>query len=98
RRLGVQQLVCGELRPSADGWSVALAVVDGVSGARRWSHQFALSNAGPPGVISQVAAQTARALHVEMHRTAAQNAALRPLSTPTTAAAALQGWQGLNDG
>ena len=51
RQLGVQQVVCGELRAAADGWSAALAVVDGVSGARRWSHRFALAHAGLPELI-----------------------------------------------
>jgi DNA-binding winged-HTH domains len=91
-RLGVQQVVCGELRALADGWSVALAVVDGVSGSRRWSHQFGLAHAGLPSLIGQVAAQTARALLVEMHRTAAENAAARPPSERSANDIALQGW------
>ncbi len=98
RQLGVQQVVCGELRAVADGWSVALAVVDGVSGTRRWSHRFALARAGLPDKIGQVAAQAARALLVEMHRTAAAKAAERPLSERSAGDLALQGWASIYDG
>jgi DNA-binding winged helix-turn-helix (wHTH) protein/tetratricopeptide (TPR) repeat protein len=98
RQLGVQQVVCGELRAAADGWSVVLAVVDGISGARRWSHRFALARAGLPGVIEQVAAQSARALLVEMHRTAAESAAARPPSERSAGDLALQGWASVYDG
>lgn len=92
RQLGVRQLVCGELRAVADGWSVVLAVVDGVSGTRRWSHRFALAHAELPNLIGQVAAQAARALLVEMHRTAATIAAERPLSQRSAGELAFQGW------
>lgn len=98
RQLGVQQVVCGELRAADDGWSVTLAVVDGVSGTRRWSHRFALARSGLPGVIEQVAAQAARALLVEMHRTAAAAADERPLSQRSADDLALQGWARMYDG
>jgi len=98
RRLGVQQLVCGELRAVAGGWSLALAMVDGVSGARRWSHRFALANVGLPDLIGEAAAQAARALLVEMHRTAAAIAAERPPSERSAGDLALQGWASIYDG
>ncbi len=98
RQLGVQQLVCGELRVVANGWSVVLAVVDGASGTQRWSHRFALVHAELPNLIGQVAAQTARALLVEMHRTAAAIAAERPLSQRSAGDLAFQGWASLYDG
>jgi len=97
-QLGVQQVLCGELRAVADGWSVTLAVVDGISGARRWSHRFALAHAGLSDRIGQVAAQAARALLVEMHRTAAENAAARPPSERSAGDLALQGWASVYDG
>jgi len=98
RRLGVQQVVCGDLQAVADGWSAALSVVDGISGARRWSHRFGLPHAALPRLIGQVAAQTARALLVEMHRTAAANAAAQPLSERSAGDLALQGWASIYDG
>jgi TolB-like protein len=98
RQLEVQQLMCGELLAAADGWNVVLAVVDGVSGTRRWSHQFALGRAGLPERIAQVAAQAARALLVEMHRTAAAVAAALPLSQRSAGDLALQGWASIYEG
>ena len=98
RQLGVQQVVCGELRAADDGWSVELAVVDGVSGTRRWTHRFALARVRLPGVIEQVAAQAARALLVEMHRTAAAAAAQLPVSQRSAGDLALQGWASVYDG
>ena len=98
RQLGVQQVVCGELRAIAGGWTLMLSVVDGVSGARRWSHRFALAHTALPQQIGEVAAQAARALLVEMHRTAAEVAARRPLSERSAGELALQGWARLYDG
>lgn len=98
RRLGVQQVVCGELRAVAGGWSVLLAVVDGVSGTRRWAHRYALARAGLPDLIVQVAAQAARPLLVEMHRTAAEFAAARPPGERSAGDLALQGWASIYDG
>lgn len=98
RQLGVQLLVCGELRAVADGWTSALAVVDGVSGARRWSHQFALAHPEMPDLIGQAAAQTARALLVEMHRTGAAIAAELPQNERSPGDLALQGWASIYDG
>jgi adenylate cyclase len=98
RQLGVQQVMCGELLAAADGWRVALAVVDGASGVRRWSHQFALARTELPERIEQVAAQAARALVVEMHRTAAAAASDMPLSQRSADDLALQGWASVYDG
>lgn len=98
QQLGVQQVVCGELRTADDGWSVDLAVVDGVSGTRRWTHRFALARVRLPGLIEQVAAQAARALLVEMHRTAAAAAAQLPVSQRSASDLALQGWASVYDG
>jgi tetratricopeptide (TPR) repeat protein len=75
-----------------------VAVVDGVSGSRRWSHRFALARAELPELIGQVAAQAARAVLVEMHRTAAAIAAERPLGQRSAGDLALQGWASVYDG
>jgi DNA-binding winged helix-turn-helix (wHTH) protein len=98
RRLVVQQVVCGELRAVPHGWRLALAVVDGASGARRWSHRFVLARAGLPEQIRTVTAQAARAVFVEMHRMAAQTAAARPPSERSASDFALQGWASIYDG
>jgi DNA-binding winged helix-turn-helix (wHTH) protein/tetratricopeptide (TPR) repeat protein len=98
RQLGVQQVMCGELLAAGDGWTVALAVVDGATGVRRWSHQFTLAGAGLPERIGQVAAQAARALVVEMHRTAAAATSDLPASQRSADDLALQGWASVYDG
>jgi tetratricopeptide (TPR) repeat protein len=67
-------------------------------GVRRWSHQFALARTGLPDQIGEVAARTARALLVEMHRTAAEIAATRPPSERSAGDLALQGWASIYDG
>jgi tetratricopeptide (TPR) repeat protein len=90
--------VCGELRAVAGGWSLALAMVDGVTGARRWSHTFTLSHLGLPDQINQVTAQAARALLVEMHRTVAEVAAGRRPDERSAGDLALQGWTSIYDG
>ena len=98
RQLGVRQVVCGDLWVAADGWQLALAVVDGASGARRWEHRFALARAALPQRIGEVAAQAARALLVEMHRSAAEIAAARAPGERSAGDLALQGWACIYEG
>jgi DNA-binding winged helix-turn-helix (wHTH) protein len=92
QRLGVQQVVCGSLRAVAAGWSLGLEIIDGITGARRWSHRFALAREDVPAQIETVAAQAARAVLVEMHRTAAEVAATAPEDARSADDFALQGW------
>jgi tetratricopeptide (TPR) repeat protein len=73
-------------------------MIDGVTGARRWSHRFALAGAGLPGQVETLAAQAARAVLVEMHRTAAEVAAAAPLDARSASDLALQGWAAVYDG
>lgn len=98
RRLGVQQVVCGELHVVAGGWSLALAVVDGASGARGWSHRFAIAHDRVSEQIATVAAQAAHALLVEMHRSAAATAAANPPGERSAGEFALQGWASIYGG
>ena len=96
--LGVQQVVCGDLRAVASGWNLTLAVIDGVTGARRWLHRFALERTSLPEGIGEVAAQAARAVLVEMHRTAAAIASAHAPGQQSPADLALQGWAKLYEG
>jgi DNA-binding winged helix-turn-helix (wHTH) protein/tetratricopeptide (TPR) repeat protein len=98
RLLGVQQVVCGDLRAGASGWSLALEIIDGMSGARRWSHRFAVARAELPAQIETLASQAARAVLVEMHRTAATLAAAAPPHARSASDLALQGWTCVYDG
>lgn len=96
--LGVHQVVCGELHATAKGWRLALAMVDGASGERRWSRGFELAREANAGRLDDIAAQAARALLVEMHRSAAQRAAARPQSERSADELAIQGWAAVYDG
>jgi tetratricopeptide (TPR) repeat protein len=94
----VRQVVCGQLRASPDGWNLALEIIDGVTGARRWSHRFAVARADLPAQTEVLAARAARAVLVEMHRTAAEAAAAIPADARSAAELALQGWASVYDG
>lgn len=98
RLLGVQQVVCGELRATLSGWSLALESIDGTTGARRWSHRFSVARPDLPAQIEALAAQAARAVLVEMHRMAAEVAAATPSDARTAADVALQGWASVYEG
>jgi DNA-binding winged helix-turn-helix (wHTH) protein/tetratricopeptide (TPR) repeat protein len=98
QRLGVRQVVCGELRSAAGGWSLALEIIDGVTGARRWCRQFALTTADLPAQLDTLAARAARAVLVEMHRTAAEISAAAPAHERSASELALQGWASVYGG
>jgi len=91
-------VVCGDLRASTRGWSLALEIIDGVTGARRWSHRFALASSELPAQVETLAAQAARSVLVQMHRTAAEVAAAVPPDERCASDLALQGWASVYDG
>jgi DNA-binding winged helix-turn-helix (wHTH) protein len=92
QELGVKQVVGGALQGTASGWKLALEIVDGASGARCWSSQFALDRAAPFAQIETVAAQAARAVLVQMHRAVAEQAASSPAADLGADELALSGW------
>ncbi|HEU5296770.1 MAG TPA: winged helix-turn-helix domain-containing protein, partial [Burkholderiaceae bacterium] len=98
QRLGVRQVVCGDLHASESGWTLVLEIIDGASGARRWSHRFALGRSDTAASLETLAAQAARAVLVEMHRSAAESAASAPPERRSADDLALQGWTSLYDG
>jgi TolB-like protein len=98
RRLGVRQVVCGDLHASQSGWTLVLEIIDGTSGARRWSHRFALGRSDAAASLETLASQAARAVLVEMHRSAAESAAAAPPERRSADDLALQGWTSLYDG
>lgn len=98
RLLGVRQVVCGRLRATAAGWSLAVEIIDGVTGARRWSHRFAVARSELRSRIEALSAQAARAVLIEMHRAAAEAAAVVPAESRSADDLALQGWASVYDG
>ncbi len=98
QRLHVQQVVCGDMRAVAGGWCLALSMIDGATGTRRWSHPFTLAYTGLADQIGQVATKAARAIHVQMHRAAAEIAATQPADGRSAGDLAMQGWASIYDG
>jgi DNA-binding winged helix-turn-helix (wHTH) protein/tetratricopeptide (TPR) repeat protein len=98
RELGVQQVVTGELRPDAQVWCASLAVIDGESGVRLWGREFTLDREPAAERLNDIASQAARAVLVQMHRSAAAHAARKPATERSADELALQGWASMYEG
>jgi DNA-binding winged helix-turn-helix (wHTH) protein len=76
--LGVRHVVRSSLRSDADGTTLHMVMIDAADGAQHWAHQVALDQPQPSQTATnELVAQAARALLVEMHRTAGERAAQR---------------------
>lgn len=91
-RLGVHHVVSGRLRVDRGARRVALAMVDGASGAQRWAYAFEVEPRVDSAKLGDVAARAARALLVEMHHAAGERALAKPDALRSAEDLALLGW------
>jgi DNA-binding winged helix-turn-helix (wHTH) protein len=75
RELGVRYIVRGALRRSGEQLRLALAMVDGESGAQLWAQSFDLERSRPRAALDDIAQQVARQVNVQMYRSAGTHAA-----------------------
>ena len=81
RALGVRYVVRGTVQRSGDEVRLALAMVDGESGAQHWAQSFTIERARLRSAVDDVAQQVARSLNVQMYRSGA--APVRRCSVPS---------------
>jgi DNA-binding winged helix-turn-helix (wHTH) protein/TolB-like protein len=92
RALGVRYVVRGTVQRSGDEVRLALAMVDGESGAQHWAQSFAIERARLRSAVDDVAQQVARSLNVQMYRSGGTRAAVLGPEQVQADDLAMQGW------
>jgi DNA-binding winged helix-turn-helix (wHTH) protein/TolB-like protein len=92
RALGVRYVVRGTVQRSGDEVRLALAMVDGESGAQHWAQSFAIERARLRSAVDDVAQQVARSLNVQMYRSGGTRAAVLGPEQIQADDLAMQGW------
>jgi DNA-binding winged helix-turn-helix (wHTH) protein/TolB-like protein len=92
RALGVRYVVRGTVQRSGDEVRLALAMVDGESGAQHWAQSFAIERARLRSAVDEVAQQVARSLNVQMYRSGGTRAAVLSPEQVQADDLAMHGW------
>jgi TolB-like protein len=75
RGLGVRYVVRGTVQRTGDQVRLALAMIDGDSGAQHWAQSFTIERARLRGAVDDVVQQVARSLNVQLYRSSGTRAA-----------------------
>ena len=92
RELNVRYVVRGTVRRLGDDVRVQLALIDGRSGAQKWSEQFSVERASLASAVDDIGLRVSRALNVEVYRAEAQRAAALQPHQVEAEDVAMQGW------
>lgn len=92
RALGVRYIVRGTVQRSSDEVRLALAMIDGESGAQHWAQSFTIERARLRSTVDDVAQQVARSLNVQMYRSSGTRAAVLGPEQVQADDLAMQGW------
>jgi TolB-like protein len=92
RELGVRYVVRGAVRRSGERVRLALAMVDGESGAQLWAQSFDIERSRLGASLDDIAQQVARRLNVQMYRSAGTRAAALSPRQVQADDLAMQGW------
>lgn len=90
--LGVRYVLAGSVHRQGDRVRLRLRLVDGETGAQRWTDRFDVDRVALPALIDTVVGRIARGVNVEMHRAAGQIAARLPRELATADDVAMRGW------
>ena len=92
RALHVRYVVRGTVRRAGDEVQLALAMVDGQSGAQHWAQSFVIERARLRSGVDDIAQQVARSLNVQMYRSGGSRAAVLGPEQVQADNLAMQGW------
>jgi DNA-binding winged helix-turn-helix (wHTH) protein/TolB-like protein len=92
RSLGVRYVVRGTVWRSGEQVRLALAMVDGESGAQHWAQSFDIERSRLHGSLDDIAQQVARRLNVQMYRSGGTQAAALAPEQVHADDLAMQGW------
>lgn len=92
RALGVRYVVRGTVRRSGEQVRLALAMVEGESGAQHWAQSFDIERSRLNASIDDIVQQVARRLNVQMYRSGGARAAALDAEQVQADDLAMQGW------
>jgi len=92
RELNVRYVLAGSVHRQGDRVRLRLRLVDGETGAQRWTDRFDVDRVALPALIDTVAGRIARGVNVEMHRAAGQVAGRLPRELAKADDVAMRGW------
>lgn len=100
KELGVRYVLAGSVERAGDKVRLRVKLLDGESGAQRWAERFDVERAAMPAFLDDLATRLARAVDLEMVRSAGSAAARLAPEVVRAEDLAMQGWavlyRGLN--
>jgi adenylate cyclase len=96
--LGVRYVLAGSVERAGEKVHLRVKLLDGVSGAQRWSERFDVDRAAMPALVDDLAKKLARAVDLEMVRSAGSAVARLPPELVHADDLAMQGWATLYRG
>ena len=100
KELGVRYLLAGSVERAGDKVRLRVKLLDGETGAQRWAERYDVDRSALPGLVDDLARKLARAVDVEMVRSAGRAAARLAPEAVRAEDLAMQGWavlyRGLN--
>jgi TolB-like protein len=96
--LGVRYVLVGSVERIGDKVRLRVRLLEGASGAQRWADRFDVERAAMPGLVDELAKKLARAVDLEMVRSAGSATARLPPDLAQADDLAMQGWATLYRG
>lgn len=98
RELGVRYVLAGSVERAGEKVRLRVTLLDGESGAQRWAERFDVERAALPGLVDLLAQKLARAVDLEMVRSAGSAVARLAPDAVRAEDLAMQGWAALYRG
>jgi len=92
KELDVRYVLAGSAERTGDKVRLRVKLLDGETGAQRWAERFDVERAALPGLVDDLPMRIARAVDIEMVRSAGSAAARLPPETVRADDLAMQGW------
>ncbi len=96
--LGVRYVLAGSVERAGDKVRLRVRLLDGASGAQRWADRFDVERAAMPALVDDLAKKLARAVDLEMVRSAGSAVGRLPPELVRADDLAMQGWAALYRG
>ena len=98
QELGVRYVLAGSVERAGDKVRLRVQLLDGETGTQRWAERFDVERAALPALVDDLARKLARAVDIEMVRSAGSAAARLAPNAVRAEDLAMQGWAALYRG
>ena len=98
QELGVHYVLAGSVERAGDKVRLRVQLLDGETGTQRWAERFDVERAALPALVDDLARKLARAVDIEMVRSAGSAAARLAPNAVRAEDLAMQGWAALYRG